>query len=324
MTAMSAPRRPPRRRVDGVLLLDKPRGFTSNAALQRVKRLFNADKAGHTGTLDPLASGLLPICFGDATRFAQFLLDAPKRYVATVRFGATTATQDAEVEVTVTKPVLFARADLEAMLRRFTGSIVQTPPAHSALKFEGRPHYDYARRGIDVPRTPREITIHALELLDWTPPEATLAVSCSKGTYVRTLAADVGDALGCGAHLAALRRTRTGPFDLATASTLDALEHEDETTRDARLLPIDAPLAALPRLDVAPQIAALLACGQRPGIAAAGGRYRIYAPGERFVGVADVESQRLVALRLVTQRGDGDAPEIPGAHAAGSTERLEC
>jgi tRNA pseudouridine55 synthase len=321
---MSAPRRPPRRRVDGVLLLDKPRGFTSNAALQRVKRLFNADKAGHTGTLDPLASGLLPICFGDATRFAQFLLDAPKRYLATLRFGVTTTTLDAEGDVVATRNVDFDRDALEAALARFVGLQMQTPPAHSALKFEGRPHYDYARRGIDVPRTPREITIHALELLDWTPPEATLAVSCSKGTYVRTLAADVGDALGCGAHLAALRRTRTGPFDLATASTLDALEREDETTRDARLLPIDAPLAALPRLDVAPQIAALLACGQRPGIAAAGGRYRIYAPGERFVGVADVESQRLVALRLVTQRGDGDASEIPGAHAAGSTERLEC
>ena len=169
-----------------MLLLDKPRGLTSNAALLRAKRLYNAEKAGHTGTLDPLASGLLPVCFGVATRFAQFLLDAPKRYVATIRFGATTTTQDAEGAVTATKPVAFTRRDLEAALRRFTGAITQTPPAHSALKFEGRPHYEYARRGIDVPRAPREVTIHALELLDWTRPDATVVVACSKGlTFAR-------------------------------------------------------------------------------------------------------------------------------------------
>jgi len=313
-----------RRRIDGVLLLDKPTGITSNAALMRVKRLYAAAKAGHTGTLDPLASGLLPICFGGATRFAQFLLDAPKRYVATLRFGITTTTQDAEGDVVATRKVAFAREALEATLARFVGVQMQTPPAHSALKFEGRPRYDYARRGIDVPSVPREVVVHALRLLDWHAPDATIDVECSKGTYVRALAADVGEALGCGAHLAALRRTRTGPFDVVAASPLDALEREEDAARDARLLPIDAPLAALPRLDVEGQVAHLLACGQRPGIAAAACRYRIYAPGERFVGVADVESQRLVALRLVAQGRDGDAPEIAGANVPGTTERLEC
>jgi tRNA pseudouridine55 synthase len=259
---MLPPRRAPRRRVDGVLLLDKPRGLTSNAALARAKRLYNAEKAGHTGTLDPLASGLLPICFGVATRFAQFLLDAPKRYVATVRFGVATTTQDAEGEVTATKSVTFARADLEAALRRFTGVITQTPPAHSALKFEGKPHYEYARRGIDVPRTPREVTIHALELLDWTPPDATLVVACSKGTYVRALAADLGDALGCGAHLAALRRTASGGFDITDAVTLEALEAMEQPRRDAVLLPTRVLVDHLPRLSVSKDAARRFLQGQ--------------------------------------------------------------
>jgi tRNA pseudouridine55 synthase len=212
-----------RRRVDGVVLLDKPTGLTSNAALMRAKRLFNAEKAGHTGTLDPLASGLLPICFGVATRFAQFLLDAPKRYVATVRFGTTTTTQDAEGEVVASRPVTLRRDDVEAVLPHFLGTIAQTPPAHSALKFRGVPHYEYARRGVDVPRVPREITIHRLVVLDWRAPDATLYVECSKGTYVRALAADLGAALGCGAHLAALRRTVSGGFDIAEIKRLTKL-----------------------------------------------------------------------------------------------------
>lgn len=299
-----------RRRVDGVLLLDKPRGLTSNAALQRAKRLFNAEKAGHTGTLDPLASGLLPVCFGIATRFAQFLLDAPKRYVATVRFGATTATQDAEGEVTVTKPVLFARGDLEATLRRFTGSIVQTPPAHSALKFEGRPHYDYARRGIDVPRTPREITIHALELLDWTPPDATLAVSCSKGTYVRTLAADLGDALGCGAHLGALQRTASGGFDIADAVTLEALEAMAEPLRDAALLPARVLVDHLPRLAVSGDVARRFVQGQAVAAEPLPDGIVAVFSGEVLLGVADVADRFARPQRVVAApAGGGDAVE---------------
>lgn len=306
-----------RRRVDGVLLLDKPTGITSNAALMRVKRLYAADKAGHTGTLDPLASGLLPICFGGATRFAQFLLDAPKRYMATLRFGVTTTTQDAEGDVVTTRTVEFAREALEATLARFVGVQMQTPPAHSALKFEGRPRYDYARRGIDVPSVPREVVVHALRLLDWHAPDATIDVACGKGTYVRALAADIGESLRCGAHLVALRRTQSGPFDIACAVTLDALERDDEAARIGRLLPVDAPVTGIPRLVVDREVARLLAHGQKPRIAAAPGRYRIYATGERFVGLADVDAQHLIPLRLVAQDADvrEAADPLPGIGA---------
>jgi tRNA pseudouridine55 synthase len=289
----------PRRRVDGVLLLDKPRGLTSNAALARAKRLYNAEKAGHTGTLDPLASGLLPICFGVATRFAQFLLDAPKRYVATVRFGVTTTTQDAEGEVAATKPVTFARGDLDGALRRFIGAITQTPPAHSALKFEGRPHYEYARRGIDVPRTPREVTIRALELLDWTSPDATLDVSCSKGTYVRTLAADLGDALGCGAHLAGLRRTASGGFDIANSVTLETLEALEQSRRDAALLPARVLVDHLPRIAVSGEAARRFLHGQP--VAAGGqniGPVAVFE-ADALLGVADVEDGLAHPRRVV-------------------------
>lgn len=293
------PRRIARRRVDGVLLLDKPSGATSNAALMRVKRLYNAEKAGHSGTLDPLASGLLPICLGAATRFAGLLLDAPKRYVATVRFGVTTTTHDAEGEIVASQPVALDIDRLRAALERRVGVQMQLPPAHCALKRDGRPYYEYARAGIEIVRVPREIEIHALALRSWKSPDAVIEVACSKGTYVRALAADLGDDLGCGAHLAALRRTATGPFDIAAATTLDELERSDEGGRIARLLPIDAPLAGLPRLDLDDATARALAHGQRPAIAAAPGRYRVYAPQHRFAGMADVASERLVAVRLV-------------------------
>jgi tRNA pseudouridine55 synthase len=252
---MSAPCRPPRRRVDGVLLLDKPTGLTSNAALISVKRLYNAEKAGHTGTLDPLASGLLPICFGTATRFAQFLLDAPKRYVATVRFGVTTATHDAEGDVVASRPVAFGPDAVQRALSRFVGAQMQTPPAHSALKFEGKPYYDYARRGVDIPRTPRAITVHSVRLLRWEAPDATLDVECSKGTYVRVLAADLGEALGSGAHLAGLRRTASADFDVADALTLDALEAMDEPARDRCLQPSSVLVRHLPALCIAGDVA---------------------------------------------------------------------
>jgi tRNA pseudouridine55 synthase len=304
------PARVARRRVDGVLLLDKPRGLTSNAALLRAKRLYNAEKAGHTGTLDPLASGLLPICFGMATRFAQFLLDAPKRYVATVRFGITTTTQDAEGEATATKPVLFSRDDLEAMFPRFTGVIVQTPPAYSALKFEGRPLYEYARRGIDVPRAPREVTIHALELLAWTSPDATVDIACSKGTYVRTLAADLGDALGCGAHLAALRRTVSGGFGIADAVTLEALEAMEQSQRDAELLPARVLVAHLPRLSVSGEAVRRFLQGQPvPAGAQKDGPVAVFE-ADALLGVADVEEGLAHPRRVVAASGDGrDAVE---------------
>jgi tRNA pseudouridine55 synthase len=316
---MSAPRRPPRRRVDGVLLVDKPAGLTSNAALLRVRRLYDAEKAGHTGTLDPLASGLLPICFGAATRFAQFLLDARKRYVATVRFGVTTTTLDAEGDVVLTRPVALDREALAAALARFLGPQMQTPPAHAALKFEGRPYYEYARRGIEIPRAPREVTIHALQLLEWSPPEATLDVECSKGTYVRTLAADLGEALGCGAHLAALRRTASGAFDVDDAATLDALEAMSDEARIALLRPVSILVAELPRVELAPaevagflQGRAVVVPGGGAGTKAGDARVcAVFGPGG-LLGVANVD-EGLARPRRVMPSG---SPSIPGSAAA--------
>jgi tRNA pseudouridine55 synthase len=248
VTANPPRTRRPRRRVDGVLLLDKPPGLSSNAALQRAKRAFDAEKAGHTGTLDPLASGLLPLCFGEATKFAQFLLDATKRYTATVRFGVTTTTGDAEGQVLEMRPVALARSDVEAVLPNFTGRLAQVPPAFSALKFEGRSHYEYARAGIEVPRPARAIEILDLSLLGWNAPDAVLDVTCSKGTYVRVLAEDIGRELGCGAHLAGLRRTATGGFGIADAVTLERLEAMRPDERASVLLPAAVLLRDLPTL----------------------------------------------------------------------------
>jgi tRNA pseudouridine55 synthase len=301
------PVRPPRRRVDGVLLLDKPRGLSSNAALQRAKRLFAAEKAGHTGTLDPLASGLLPLCFGDATKFAQSLLDAEKAYVATLRFGVATTTGDAEGEVVDVKPVMFSRADLEARLPSFIGRIAQVPPRYAALKYEGRNYYDYARAGIEIPRIAREIEIHSLAIRDWALPDVMLDVACGKGTYIRVLAEDLGRAVGSCAHLAALERTRSGPFALEQAVTLATLEEMDPAGRDALLLPVDAPLAGMSRLDVNATRAQALEYGQEPALSGhLPGYYRCYGAGGRFLGVVEVAAGVLRAVRLARTDGRAD------------------
>ena len=291
--------RPPRRRVDGVLLLDKPGGLSSNAALQRAKRAFAAAKAGHTGTLDPLATGLLPLCFGDATKFAQAVLDAPKEYVATVRFGAATTTGDAEGETVRTCAVAFSRPELASALVRFVGPLLQTPPAFAALKFQGRNYYEYARAGIDIPRAPRAIEIGAIELLEWSPPQAMLRVACSKGTYLRVLAEDIAVAVGSCAHLVALRRTVSGPFGLAAAVTLEALEAMDDGARDALLLPSDAPLSGLPRLDVDAATERDLAAGRLGRSSPAmSGKCRCYGPQGRFLGVVEASAGALRSVRL--------------------------
>jgi tRNA pseudouridine55 synthase len=298
------PVRDPRRRVDGVLLLDKPVGLSSNVALQRAKRLYAAEKAGHTGTLDPLATGLLPLCFGEATKFAQALLDAPKEYVATVHFGVATSTGDAEGEVVRTAEAAFSRADLEAALARFVGTIEQIPPAYSALKFEGRAHYEYARKGIDVPRAARSVEITAVELFEWSRPQAIVRLACSKGTYIRVLAEDIAAALGTCGHLVALRRTATGPFRIDGAVTLDALEAMATSERDARLLPPDAPLSPLARLDVDLATEQALRAGRvGRSPSAASGRYRCYGPRDRFVGLVEASGEVLRAVRL--SRTDG-------------------
>ncbi len=259
---MSAPRRPPRRKVDGVLLLDKPLGISSNAALQQARRLFNAAKAGHTGTLDPLATGLLPLCFGEATKFAGELLHADKAYCATVQLGVVTDTADAEGRVLETRPVTVDVAQVLAVLPRFMGPQQQVPPMYSALKRDGTPLYELARQGIEVERPPRAVTIHSLEMSVWSGDRFDLAVTCSKGTYVRTLAADIGQALGCGAHLAALRRTRVGTLDVRDAISLECIENTHAAGRDDLLLPADALLASLPTVLLTEQDVAHLLLGQ--------------------------------------------------------------
>jgi tRNA pseudouridine55 synthase len=291
----------PRRRIDGVLLLDKPKGLSSNAALQRAKRLYRAEKAGHTGTLDPLASGLLPICFGDATKFAHALLDADKTYVAVLRLGVTTTTGDAEGEIADTLPVTSSRHDVEQVLPRFVGRIAQVPPRYAALKRDGRKYYEYARQGVEIERHPRAVEIRALALLAWRENELELRVHCGKGTYIRALAEDIGAALGCGAHLSALTRTASGDFALADAVTLDDLEKRDPAARDAALLPVDALVTALRRLDLDRPDAARLANGQALARAGVGdGLVRVYAAGI-FAGVATVAGGVLRARRLVAQ-----------------------
>ena len=290
-----------RRRLDGVLLLDKTRGLSSNAALQRAKRLYRAEKAGHTGTLDPLATGLLPICFGEATKFAQLLLDADKTYVATLRLGLTTTTGDAEGEVLATRPVVSSADQLKALLPRFVGRIAQVPPRHSALKRDGRKYYEYAREGLEIVRTAREVEVRDIELTSWRAPEVELRVHCGKGTYIRALAEDIGEALGCGAHLAALSRTGAGEFALAHAVTLDALAELSEAERDAALLPVDALVARLDRLDFDDAEASRLVQG-RPvtRVGAPDGLVRVYAAGA-FAGVADVREGVVQARRLFAQ-----------------------
>jgi tRNA pseudouridine55 synthase len=285
---MSAPRRPPRRNVDGVLLLDKPSGISSNGALGRVKRLYNPAKAGHTGTLDPLASGLLPICLGAATRFAQFLLDAHKRYTATVRFGITTTTQDADGDVVESRAVTVERESLVATLERFAGRQMQLPPAHSALKHAGKPYYHYARQGIEIPRVEREVWIHRLDLVAWNAPDAILDVECSKGTYVRALAADLGEALGCGAHLTALRRTASGGFSIDDAVSLEKLEGLSEVERDSELLPMAVLVGHLPALPVSPDVGRRFLQGRAvPAGHTPPGPVAVF-DGESLLGVADV------------------------------------
>ncbi|WP_374351708.1 tRNA pseudouridine(55) synthase TruB [Chitinimonas sp.] len=235
-----------KRPVHGVLLFDKPPGMSSNQALQRCRWLLQAEKGGHTGVLDPLATGLLPLCFGEATKFAQRMLDADKRYTATLKLGATTTTGDLEGDVLDVRPLLASRSEIDAVVARFVGEIDQTPPMYSALKHEGRPLYEYARQGIVIEREARRIVIYGIEILDFAGDLLTIDVRCSKGTYIRTLAEDIGTALGCGAHLTALRRTATAGFSIAQALTAEQFDSMEQAERDACLLPPDSLVADLP------------------------------------------------------------------------------
>ncbi|MEI6719296.1 MAG: tRNA pseudouridine(55) synthase TruB [Betaproteobacteria bacterium] len=292
-----------RRRVSGVLLLDKPVGISSNHALQAAKRLYRAEKAGHAGTLDPLASGLLPVLLGDATRFSGFLLNAEKGYRADVRLGAKTTTGDAEGEVLERRPVHAGQAEVVAVISRFLGPQAQIPPMYSALKRNGQPLYELARRGEIVEREPRNIEIFRLELQSWEPEKLVLDVSCSKGTYIRTLAEDIGEALGCGAHLGGLRRTATGAFRIEEAVSLDTLEALPEDQRDTLLRPVDVVLTQLPEVALEEGLAGRFCHGQTVTLASVPhGVSRVYTPSGRFLGLGeDGGGGRLVPKRLLAE-----------------------
>ncbi|MCL4744713.1 MAG: tRNA pseudouridine(55) synthase TruB [Burkholderiaceae bacterium] len=323
---------PRRAQVDGVLLLDKPRGLTSNDALMRARRLLNARKAGHGGTLDPMASGLLPVAFGEATKFASHALDADKCYLAQLCFGLRTATGDAEGEVIERRPVSLDEARLRAVLREFTGPIDQVPPMHSALKRNGKPLYAYAREGVELERAARRVRIHRLELTSLDPcggvepgqpgsMRARVRVTCSKGTYVRTLAEDIGETLGCGAYLSELRRERVGGLCVDDALTLEQLEAIEPDARRARLAPTDFLVSNLPLVRIAPEQAERILQGQRLRLDplsapangspdAAGVLVRVYC-GDRLLGLATLSDGLLVAQRLVSAIADADVGATP-------------
>jgi len=295
-----------RRKVDGIILLDKPKGFSSNAALQKVRWLLNAEKAGHTGSLDPLATGVLPLCFGEATKFSQYLLDADKGYETVMQLGVTTTTADAEGEVIERRDVNVAAGDIEALLPRFRGDISQVPPMYSALKRDGQPLYKLARAGEVVEREARSVTIARLELLSCAADKASLAVDCSKGTYIRTLVEDIGHLLGCGAHVAELRRVKAGPFGLPQTVTLEELEqvHADGGNEavDRFLHPVDSGLEHWPLLSFSEHSAFYWLQGQpvRAADAPKFGMVRVQDHNGRFIGIGEVsEDGRIAPRRLI-------------------------
>lgn len=305
VTQTGAGRAALRRKLDGVLLLDKPSGITSHTAMQSARRLLNAAKAGHTGTLDPLATGLLPVCLGEATKFAHLLLEADKTYFATIRLGMTTTTGDAGGAVTGRSEVNARRDDIEHVLRDFVGEILQTPPMVSAIKHHGQRLYKLARAGLEVPRSAREVSIRSLVLVDVTGAELTVSVTCSKGTYVRVLAEDIGRALGCGACLTALRRQAVGGFTLAAGAVdLERLAALTLPERDALLLPTDALVASLPRFDLDSVRTERLTRGQavEHSVALASGLARVYGPDCEFLGVAEVKEPGRIVPRRLTAR----------------------
>ncbi|MBI3713011.1 MAG: tRNA pseudouridine(55) synthase TruB [Burkholderiales bacterium] len=286
--------------INGVLLLDKPVGWSSNDALIKVKRLMNAIKAGHTGTLDPFATGLLPLCFGEATKFSADLLDADKTYQTVVHLGVTTNTGDTEGEVIATHEVSISEQEIHAVLEKFRGDILQVPPMYSALKRDGKPLYEYAREGISLEREARPVTIHLLEFVRYEAPYLTLNVRCSKGTYIRVLGEDIGNALGCGAHLNALRRTHVGHLVLENSVTLDQIIAMPEEQRHALLAPVDALLSSFPEVILDEELARRFLQGQRISLAKEAvdhptelGRVRVYR-----AALGDVPRQLLGSAQI--------------------------
>ena len=295
-----------RRDVDGIILLDKPLGFSSNAALQKVRWLLNAKKAGHTGSLDPLATGVLPLCFGEATKFSQFLLDADKGYETVMQLGVRTNTADAEGEVIERRPVNVTREQLELALEVFRGEIQQVPPMYSALKRDGQPLYKLARAGEVVEREARTVTISHLELLEFSGDTARLAVRCTKGTYIRSLVEDLGEALGCGAHVAQLRRTLAGPFDLSKTVTVEHLEalynEHGSAGLDQYLLPVDSGVEDWPVVQLTEHSAYYWLHGQpvRAPQALPDGLIRVRDANGQFIGIGEMDDEgRLAPRRLI-------------------------
>ena len=295
------------RSVNGILVIDKPMGVTSNGILQQVKRLYGAAKAGHTGALDPLATGVLPLCFGEATKFSQMMLDSDKAYVTTARLGIRTETGDSEGAVVEENPVpVFTEAEVEAVLEQFRGPIEQVPSMYSALKHKGRPLYEYAREGIEIERPARPVTIHELKLLAVRENELDLAVSCTKGTYVRSLVEDIGNALGCSAHVSALRRTMASGYTLESAHKVEDLEaiRERGESLDGLLLPPESALTMFPELQLSGSSLVSILNGQpvRMMDQSFEGLVRLYG-NHSFVGLAEAMPEdggiQLVPRRLV-------------------------
>ncbi len=295
-----------KRDISGVVLLDKPLGLSSNQAMQRVKHLYQAEKAGHTGSLDPLATGLLPICLGEATKFANFLLDADKSYLATVKLGITTTSADAEGEIIAQKPVNVTLQQVESVLHQFIGDIEQTPPIYSALKVDGKPLYAYARAGQEVEIKSRYVSIHQIHLEHFEADELVFTVTCSKGTYIRTLAQDIGAKLGCGAHLKGLRRLTSGTFDLQDALPLEVLSELSLEELDAKLLPIDIKIQHLPKLTLNAEQTDIIQHGQaiKPNQEIIFNEFiRLYDMSGEFIGLAQKQADgKLHPKRLLRQK----------------------
>lgn len=293
------------RAINGILLLDKSEGMTSNFALQKAKRLLRARKAGHTGSLDPIASGLLPICLGEATKLSGFLLNTDKQYRVRVRLGIITETGDTEGAIVETRPIPpLAEAAVETALTRFRGEILQVPPMYSALKHRGQRLYDLARQGIEVEREPRPVVIHSLRLEAFDGESIELDVHCSKGTYIRTLAEDLGLALGCGGHVETLRRTRVGDLDVQDAQTLDTLESLPEAERLQRVQPMDRIVADLPGVELNEELGFYIQKGQAVLVpkAPTTGWVRLYGRQSNFMGIGEVlDDGRIAPRRLIAK-----------------------
>jgi tRNA pseudouridine55 synthase len=292
-----------KREIDGVFLLDKPLGFSSNQALKKIQWLFNAKKAGHTGTLDPMATGLLPICLGEATKFSHRLLNAHKSYIATIQLGITTSTGDQEGEVISEKEVVLNEAQLKDTLKKFIGDTTQIPPMYSALKFEGKPLYEYAREGIEIERKSRQIKIFDIKLINIEKSIITIEVLCSKGTYIRTLAEDIGQTMGCGAHLKGLERTQTGNFQLSEALSIEALEAMPMASREKALMPIDVLLEELSSIKLNMAELDAIKKGQSIDFMSKNDKeVRLYSPSGQFVGVGQPDLKgRLFPKRLIAK-----------------------